>query len=154
MAQSTVPRDHSINWPGALDRYSLCPTPPHFSTFLLESAARPAGYSVRMCNRYVSPVEADIERQWLSRVAEFSPMGMIGRPLTACHPGAFAPELLPDFVSSVDLHVGLPHALDLRHQDVIALGSCTTQFRSLPLRRVRRYPDMATCSTLQIGSTP
>jgi len=34
---------------------------------------------------------------------------------------AIALELTPDLIRAVDLHVGLPHALDLWHQARIAL---------------------------------
>jgi hypothetical protein len=47
----------------------------------------------------------------------------------ARHGHTFAVELTPDFVSAVDLHVGLPHALDLRHQACIALRATRAQRR-------------------------
>jgi len=36
----------------------------------------------------------------------------------------FPRQLPPDLVGAVDLHVGLPDTLDLRRQDVVALGAC------------------------------
>jgi hypothetical protein len=40
---------------------------------------------------------------------------------------AFAVELLPDLVSAVDLHVGVPHTLDVRHQGVVTLSALTSK---------------------------
>jgi hypothetical protein len=42
---------------------------------------------------------------------------------------AFAVELLPDLVGAVDLHVGVPHALDVRHQDIVTLSSGAASLR-------------------------
>ena len=42
---------------------------------------------------------------------------------------AFALQLLPDFVGTVDLMVGSPDAFDVRHQHRIALRPSTQQFR-------------------------
>ena len=40
---------------------------------------------------------------------------------------ALAIELLPDLVGPVDAHVGMPNALNVRHQGVIALGTRAAQ---------------------------
>jgi hypothetical protein len=45
-----------------------------------------------------------------------------------CYLDAFTAHLMPDLVDTVDLHVGLPDLLDLGHQAVIRLGTCTAQF--------------------------
>jgi hypothetical protein len=37
-------------------------------------------------------------------------------------------ELMPDFISAIDLHIGLPNTLNFRHQNVITPGTCATQF--------------------------
>jgi hypothetical protein len=36
-------------------------------------------------------------------------------------------HLLPDLVGAIDPHVGLPDALNRRHQGVVTLGACTAQ---------------------------
>jgi hypothetical protein len=46
----------------------------------------------------------------------------------ACNLDTFTVHLMPDLVGTVDLHVGLPDLLDLGHQGVIRLGTCTAQF--------------------------
>ena len=45
----------------------------------------------------------------------------------ARHSNALAIELQPDLVCAVDLQVGVPHTLNLRHQHRIALGSQRAQ---------------------------
>ncbi len=47
----------------------------------------------------------------------------------AGHGSAFAVHLVPDFVSTIDLHIGLPDTLDLQGQRDITLDACTTQLR-------------------------
>jgi hypothetical protein len=47
----------------------------------------------------------------------------------ASHRHAFAVELAPNLVGAVGLHVGLPHALDLRHQARVTLGAKRAQRR-------------------------
>ena len=69
---------------------------------------------------------------------------------------ALAVHLHPDLVCTIDLHVGVPDALDLRHQVNSsrcrpgAGGSDASRWRAA----WRRYADGANCRTLQIGSTP
>ena len=46
----------------------------------------------------------------------------------AGHFGALSVHLVPDLISAVDLHVGLPDSLDLRGQHLITLGSGSAQF--------------------------
>jgi hypothetical protein len=41
-------------------------------------------------------------------------------------------ELMPDFIRTVNPHIGLPNTLYFRHEDVITLGTYATQFR-IPL---------------------
>ena len=43
-------------------------------------------------------------------------------------------QLPPDLVGAVDLHVGLPDALDLRHQDLVALSAGAALCRLAPQR--------------------
>jgi hypothetical protein len=38
---------------------------------------------------------------------------------TTCHVVMLTIELMPDFISTVNLHIGLPNTLYFRHQDVI-----------------------------------
>src|SRR5262249_12317641 len=49
---------------------------------------------------------------------------------------AFPVELMPDFVGTIDLQVGLPDPFDLRHQNVIALSAHAAQRRVAPLGRI------------------
>ena len=53
---------------------------------------------------------------------------------TTCHVVMLAIELTPDFISTIDLHIGLPNTLNFRHQNVITPGTCATQFW-IPLLR-------------------
>ena len=48
---------------------------------------------------------------------------------------ALAPKLMPDLVSPIDLKVGTPDALNLRHQHCIALGTGATLLRIAPPSR-------------------
>ena len=64
---------------------------------------------------------------------------------TPRHRDALAVELEPDLVSAIDLHVGLPHPVYLRHQDRIALDTARTQFRAALARGmvpVGRWGDL------------
>ncbi len=45
----------------------------------------------------------------------------------ACCLDALPVHLQPDFVGAVDTWVGLPDALDVRHQRVVTLGTSTAQ---------------------------
>jgi hypothetical protein len=66
---------------------------------------------------------------------------------------AFAVHLLPDLVGSVDLHVGLPDALECRHQVVIRLARAQRNSGCVA-GCMAPIADGAICKTLQIGSTP
>jgi hypothetical protein len=57
-------------------------------------------------------------------------------------------RLTPDFVSTVNLHVGLPNALDLRRQSVVALGSCTASVRLALKRRIPSIPGWGNLQNL------
>ena len=48
---------------------------------------------------------------------------------TTCHQDALAVHLQPDLVGSVDLPVGVPHALDVSLQPLVTQGACTAQLR-------------------------
>jgi hypothetical protein len=50
----------------------------------------------------------------------------------ASHMATFTVQLSPDFVSAVDLHIGLPNPFNFWIQHVITLGASTTQCR-IPL---------------------
>ncbi|MNX85066.1 hypothetical protein D3C86_1168920 [compost metagenome] len=52
------------------------------------------------------------------------------------HRNAITVQLLPDLVGAIDLHVGLPDALDMRDQNIVTPGSGTAQGGIAPLRRV------------------
>src|SRR5664279_2570409 len=52
------------------------------------------------------------------------------------HRHALARQLTPNLVRAVDPHIGLPDALDLRHQLVVAPGTRRSQRRVSPLRCV------------------
>jgi hypothetical protein len=47
----------------------------------------------------------------------------------ASHRVTFTVQLSPDFVSAVDLHIGLPNPFNFWIQHVIMLGASTTQCR-------------------------
>lgn len=47
---------------------------------------------------------------------------------------AFEAHLHTDFIGTVDLHVDLPDAFDVRHERLIALDACTAQGRIALLR--------------------
>ena len=47
----------------------------------------------------------------------------------SAHGNAFTPQLLPNFVCAIDLHVGLPDALDVRQEQLILLCTLTSQVR-------------------------
>src|SRR5487761_2752763 len=49
-------------------------------------------------------------------------------------------ELMPDLVAPVDLHMGLPDPLYLRHQALIAQSACTAQGWVALLRRMAPIP--------------
>src|SRR5471032_1214067 len=49
---------------------------------------------------------------------------------------AFATQLAPDLFCTINLHIGLPDALDLQGQHLVALGASTSQSRIAPLRGV------------------
>jgi len=44
--------------------------------------------------------------------------------------------LLPDLVGAIDLHVGLPDALDMRDQNIVTPASGTAQGGIAPLPRI------------------
>jgi hypothetical protein len=47
--------------------------------------------------------------------------------LIARHLGSFTTHLMPDLDSEINLHIGLPDGLDLRHQSFIAFGPYAKQ---------------------------
>ncbi len=47
----------------------------------------------------------------------------------ACHHMAFAVQLPPDLVGTVDLHIGSPDAFDVGHQGLVAPSTLATQRR-------------------------
>ena len=59
---------------------------------------------------------------------------------TSRHDRALACQLPPDLVGAVDLHVGLPDALYLRHEDIIAARSGAAFVRLAQQRRVSSIP--------------
>ncbi len=48
----------------------------------------------------------------------------------------FARQLAPNFVSAIDLHVGLPDALDLRLEHIVALSTGAALLRVAPKRGI------------------
>ena len=67
----------------------------------------------------------------------------------------FTGQLTPDLISAVDLHIGPPDTLDLRHQLFVTSSPRRSQC-GVPAVELRNdgTPDGAIRSTLQIGSTP
>lgn len=54
----------------------------------------------------------------------------------ARHRVPFALQLSPDFIRTIDLHIGLPNAFDFWIQPVITLDTCAAQCGVLLLRNV------------------
>ena len=64
---------------------------------------------------------------------------------TACHGDTLPVELQPDLVCAIDLQVGMPHTVNLRHQDRITLGTQRPQcWLSLArcMAPIRRWGDL------------
>ncbi len=84
------------------------------------------------------PVDS-VQRAWCLRVADGGAHHLAAaytlqaqsfhQPLdrAAGNAHALAIELLPDLVGTIDPHVGLPDALNLRHQGVVTLDALAAQ---------------------------